>query len=185
MDLLSAILRDLRLESVVLSFADLHAPWGFDKNKVNGAPFHIVTEGRALLEMKGRETVELMAGDLLVLPKGTAHTLVSEPEAERVPFHDLLRANGIDPDSNQQSSTSGTRRIVDRPVGSSGFGRTRESTWGRCRSAGRTPKSRSIVSRRVVIRRLSSTIVPGSVVKCRKRWCRSTRTATPRATRSG
>jgi AraC-like DNA-binding protein len=98
MDLLSAILRDLRLESVVLSFADLHAPWGFDKSKVTGAPFHIVTEGRALLEMKGRDAIELMAGDLLVLPKGTPHTLVSEPDAERIPFYDLLRANGIDPD---------------------------------------------------------------------------------------
>lgn len=98
MDLLSAILRDLRLESVVLSFADLHAPWGFDKSKVNGAPFHIVTEGRALLKMEGKDAVELLAGDLLVLPGGAAHTLVSEPNAERVPFYDLLRSNGIDPD---------------------------------------------------------------------------------------
>ena len=39
-----------------------------------------------------------------------------------------LRANGIDPDSNQQSSTSGTRRIIDIPLGSSGLGRTRSST---------------------------------------------------------
>ena len=37
-------------------------------------------------------------------------------------------ANGIEPDSNQQSSTSSTRRIIDLPVGSSGFGRTSSST---------------------------------------------------------
>ncbi len=46
--------------------------------------------------------------------------------------------------------TSSTRRMVERPVGSSGFGRVRRSTNGRCRSGspfslrGRVPKSRSI-----------------------------------------
>ena len=33
--------------------------------------------------------------------------------------------------------------MVDRPVGSSGLGRVSSSTYGRCRSVGRTPKSRS------------------------------------------
>ena len=35
------------------------------------------------------------------------------------------------------------RRMVDVPVGSSGFGRVSSSMYGRCRSSGRTPKSRS------------------------------------------
>ena len=48
----------------------------------------------------------------------------------------------MEPDSNQQSSTSGTRRIVDCPVGSSGLGRVRSSTAGRCRSVISVPKSR-------------------------------------------
>src|SRR5690606_5237722 len=49
----------------------------------------------------------------------------------------------MEPDSNQQSSTSGTRRIIDLPVGSSGLGRTSWSMPGRCRSVTFTPKSRS------------------------------------------
>src|SRR5215470_5457311 len=53
----------------------------------------------------------------------------------------------MEPDSNQQSSTSLTRRIVDLPVGSSGFGLVSLSMPGLCRSVGRTPKSRSISSR--------------------------------------
>src|SRR5699024_2733520 len=43
-------------------------------------------------------------------------------------------AYGIDPESNQTSKTSSTRRIMDLPVGSSGFGRTSSSIQGRCRS---------------------------------------------------
>ena len=39
--------------------------------------------------------------------------------------------------------STGTRRIVERPVGSSGLGRVSLSIMGRCRSFGRTPKSRS------------------------------------------
>ena len=56
-------------------------------------------------------------------------------------------ANGIETESKQTSSTSGIRRIVLRPVGSSGFGRVSASMCGRCRSVGRTPKSRSSSSR--------------------------------------
>ena len=98
MDLLSAILRDLRLESVVFSFADLHVPWGFAKDKVGGAPFHVVIEGRAFLEMDGSDPVELAAGDLMVVPTGTAHALVCEPGAQSVPFGDFLRANEAESD---------------------------------------------------------------------------------------
>ncbi len=51
MDLLSDVLRDLRLESVVLSTGELRAPWGFDKGTVRGAaPFHVIAEGRGIVE---------------------------------------------------------------------------------------------------------------------------------------
>src|SRR6266700_5645357 len=47
----------------------------------------------------------------------------------------------MEPDSNQQSSTSVTRRMVDLPDGSSGLGRVISSMAGRCRSVISTPKS--------------------------------------------
>src|SRR5205814_9771481 len=43
----------------------------------------------------------------------------------------------------EQSRPSLTRRLVERPLGSSGSGRVSSSTTGRCRSVSRTPKSRS------------------------------------------
>src|SRR6056300_430888 len=49
----------------------------------------------------------------------------------------------MDPESNQTSKTSGIRRIIDTPLGSSGLGRTNSSIAGRCRSSGFTPKSHS------------------------------------------
>ena len=65
----------------------------------------------------------------------------------------IAEAYGMDPESNHTSSTSGTRRITDSPVGSSGLGRVRSSIHGRCRSTspwalrGSRPKSRSSSAR--------------------------------------
>lgn len=94
MDLLSEMLRDLRLESAVLSVAELRAPWGIGKNKVGGAPFHIVVEGRCLLETESGR-IELGPGDLAVLPSGDPHLLLSDGDAPHTPFGQVLEANGI------------------------------------------------------------------------------------------
>ncbi|HKY86124.1 MAG TPA: AraC family transcriptional regulator [Pseudorhodoplanes sp.] len=96
MDLLSEVLRDLRLESAVLSMAEFRAPWGIDKGQVGGAPFHIIVEGRCLFEAFGGAPVELAPGDLIVLPHGDRHSLLSDPGAPLTPFKQVLEINGID-----------------------------------------------------------------------------------------
>ncbi|MBC8036294.1 MAG: AraC family transcriptional regulator [Rhizobiales bacterium] len=96
MDLISDILRDLRLQSAVLSTAEFRAPWGFDKGAVGAAPFHIIVQGHCVLELAGGTPVDLAAGDLVVLPHGSPHALMSEHGVERTPFKDVLAANGID-----------------------------------------------------------------------------------------
>ncbi|WP_158502430.1 AraC family transcriptional regulator [Vitiosangium sp. GDMCC 1.1324] len=96
MDLLSDILRDLRLESTVLSVFELHAPWGLRKDGLaGGAPFHVVIEGRCLLRMEHQKPTELTAGDLVVLPHGDAHTLSSSASAPVTPFKSVLLQNGV------------------------------------------------------------------------------------------
>lgn len=96
MDLLSDVLRDLRLESAVLSMGELRAPWGLDKGTVGGAPFHVVVEGRCLLEVEDGDPIELTPGDLVVLPHGDRHALLSDRHVRRTPFKQVLEANGID-----------------------------------------------------------------------------------------
>jgi len=71
MDLLSDVLRDLRLESAVLSLSELRAPWGLDKGTVGGAPFYIAIEGHCVIEVDDGVPTEVAAGDLVVLPHGT------------------------------------------------------------------------------------------------------------------
>ena len=95
MDLLSDVLTDLQQESVVFCHAELTAPWGFAKARLDGAPFHAVITGQAWMKMPNEpEPRRLGAGDLIVLPQGDAHNLLSEPHEKAVSFTELLAARG-------------------------------------------------------------------------------------------
>lgn len=53
------------------------APWSVDHvvQSHGTAPYHLVVEGGAWLEMEGQAPLRLRSGDMLVLPRGHAHTL--------------------------------------------------------------------------------------------------------------
>lgn len=93
-DILSEVLRDLRLESAVFCVLELREPWAILKDPLEAAPFHVVIEGRCVLERDGCEPVELVAGDLVILPHGEGHVLASGPGIERTPFAQILKENG-------------------------------------------------------------------------------------------
>lgn len=95
MDLLSDVLRDLRLASAVLSVAELSAPWGIEKSVIAGAPFYIILEGRCLLEADDHASIELAQGDLVIWPHGHRHALVSSRGAKRTSSQRVLEANGV------------------------------------------------------------------------------------------
>lgn len=96
MDLLSDVLRDLRLASAILSVAELRAPWGIEKSAIAGAPFYIILEGRCLLEADDHPSIELAQGDLIVWPHGDRHALVSSRGARRASSRQVLEANGVE-----------------------------------------------------------------------------------------
>jgi AraC-like DNA-binding protein len=77
MDLLSAVLRELRLDSASYRVLELHDPWRlrFDGG-LRGV--HVIAEGRCLLGLEGEPERELGAGDLVVLPRADSHLLRSD-----------------------------------------------------------------------------------------------------------
>jgi AraC-like DNA-binding protein len=76
MDVLSEVLAEVRLESTLYARFAVTAPWAVAYPEGETAGFHVVTQGGCVLEMAG-ERIELDAGDFVVLPHGTAHTLRS------------------------------------------------------------------------------------------------------------
>jgi AraC-like DNA-binding protein len=92
MDALSDALRVLRMSGAVFLHAEFTAPWcvvshgGRPPTAAPATPdapntvfFHILTEGRCKARLQaGGETVELAAGDLIMLPRDDSHLLGSD-----------------------------------------------------------------------------------------------------------
>jgi AraC-like DNA-binding protein len=96
MDLLSAVLRELRLASAAYFVMELDAPWRirFDGG-LRGV--HIVDAGRCVLGVDGAAPRPLGAGDLVLLPRADSHELWSEDGARARPQSSFaLAARAVD-----------------------------------------------------------------------------------------
>ena len=89
-DVLSDLLRLVRLTGAVLFRGDLSAPWAFETMSsaqvarilLPGAKrlmmFHLVAQGRCWIALPNGQLDELASGDIVVLPYGDAHTMASD-----------------------------------------------------------------------------------------------------------
>jgi AraC-like DNA-binding protein len=86
---LGEVLNLLRLSETTYYHAALAAPWAFQMPEI--PQFHFVSSGRCCLKVDGEETVQLDAGDLLVVPHGKRHRLASDPSARLVDLASVPR----------------------------------------------------------------------------------------------
>jgi AraC-like DNA-binding protein len=87
MDALSAALNSVRMTGAIFFNAICTAPWGFAVPPLKLvahalAPgterlvsYHLVTEGKAVVGFDDGEEVSVMAGDIVIIPHGEAHTI--------------------------------------------------------------------------------------------------------------
>ena len=79
MDALADVLEVARVSGSVLAHIHAHEPWGLDLLLENGAACHAVTAGSIWLEVDGEPPQRLMPGDVVLLPTGLRHLLLSAP----------------------------------------------------------------------------------------------------------
>ncbi|MBA0168757.1 AraC family transcriptional regulator [Pectobacterium sp. CFBP8739] len=85
-DLISELLRGMRLSGVTYRRIETHAPFGVSFHYVPGkAQFHFVSQGTALLRMESGATFVLKNGDALFIPNGNSHALLSDEKADVTP----------------------------------------------------------------------------------------------------
>ncbi len=95
MDVLSDILRSLKLRGTVYFRADFQAPWGMEVPSTGFANFHIVAAGACWLrEASSREPVRMKRGDVVLFPRGAPHALLSAPDAETAAAASVLEKAG-------------------------------------------------------------------------------------------
>jgi AraC-like DNA-binding protein len=92
MDPLADVLELSRVRGALMASVRARAPWGLELPRSGGASFHAVTAGTAWLRVSGHEPVQLMPGDLLLLPSGVTHRLSSEPDGACRPFDRAAKA---------------------------------------------------------------------------------------------
>jgi AraC-like DNA-binding protein len=89
-DSLSEALRAARVHSTVFCLSDLRAPWGFHVESSPVAKFHLVLEGACELTLDGGEHAALEAGDLVLLPQGSGHTVRDGSDSSVCDLEELL-----------------------------------------------------------------------------------------------
>jgi len=82
-DGLSQLLLRLTVSSTVYCLSHMSSPWGFKVAARARPAFHLLTAGSALLEVEGEpRPIRLTAGDLVIIPRGEAHTVKDSPKSE-------------------------------------------------------------------------------------------------------
>ena len=102
MDVLSDILRVIRLSGAVFFTAEFSSPWGIvSPPSQTLAPFvmpsaecfsifHVITEGSCWVKVKGEPAIQMKAGDVLVVPQGDEHVMASDMAVEPTPMKKLI-----------------------------------------------------------------------------------------------
>lgn len=108
MDVLSDVLRVVRLSGGVFFTADFSAPWALDSPNPEllsavvqtGAecmiPLHILIEGECLVESEANPPVKMSAGDAIMFPHGDPHTLRSHRSAKPAPIRAVFSRGSRD-----------------------------------------------------------------------------------------
>ena len=97
MDPLADVLDLGRVHGALLASVRAGAPWGLDLPESTGAALHAVTAGTAWLRVDGQPALQLMPGDLLLLPSGIAYRLSSAPDARCRPFDRAMKEELMTP----------------------------------------------------------------------------------------
>ena len=90
-DILSDILRLVKLKSCVYFLSEFRSPWGMHMDAGPFAQFHLLARGRICLTMAGTSR-QLNSGDVVILPRGAAHALSDQADRETVPGLEVLHS---------------------------------------------------------------------------------------------
>src|ERR1700738_2543234 len=86
-------LRAIRAEGIVLARTRVAGSWGFEVEARDAAFFHFVTEGQAYVCRSGDETIELLPGDFVLLPRGTGHEVSHSVRGKTVSLQQFLASH--------------------------------------------------------------------------------------------
>ena len=91
-DALTEWMHVLRAHGVIVARNRLPARWGVAMAARPATAFHYLPRGRAFLRVEEQPWIELCEGDLVLVTRGDAHTLVGELDCEPIPLAQIVVA---------------------------------------------------------------------------------------------
>ena len=83
MEILSDILRSIRLEGTIFFRSEMHSPWGIEKPDGEYPVFHIALNGVCFLKSsRMRQPLRMGNNDIVLLPYGDAHWVADSPHSK-------------------------------------------------------------------------------------------------------
>jgi hypothetical protein len=95
-DAISDAARAVSVQSSLFCSSELRSPWGFAVDGSRVAKFHLVLDGECWLTVGDREPLRLVAGDLVLLPRGCAHSVGAGTEPPNLTLDQLLARAPLD-----------------------------------------------------------------------------------------
>jgi AraC-like DNA-binding protein len=89
-DIVADIVATIRRGSAIHCLAQFHAPWGIELEEGAVAGVTVITSGACWLIPEGREPVQLVQGDVVLLPSGVAHVCADQPGRAARPLKELI-----------------------------------------------------------------------------------------------
>ena len=102
MDVLSDVLRVVRLAGAVFFVAEFSSPWAIESPPSRSLAslimpsaecftiFHVLAEGSCWVKVKGEPPMRMVAGDVVVVPQGDAHLMGSDLDQKPTPMRVLV-----------------------------------------------------------------------------------------------
>ncbi|MFZ3551223.1 cupin domain-containing protein [Streptomyces sp. 4.24] len=90
MDVLADVLASTGFTGALL--AQLHSngsQWGCDLDQGSVAGFHLIADGACWLQTANMAPIQLVSGDVVLLPRGTPHQLLGSPGTETRPYSEI------------------------------------------------------------------------------------------------
>ncbi|MER6998571.1 AraC family transcriptional regulator [Streptomyces sp. NPDC000410] len=114
MDVLADVLATTGFKGVLLAqLRSRGSGWGCGLDQSGTAGFHLIAEGTCWLRTAGQPPLQLVPGDVVLLPRGEPHQLTGDPDAPAVPYAELEAAHPADRDGIVDLGGDGpTVRIV-------------------------------------------------------------------------
>jgi AraC-like DNA-binding protein len=108
MDALADVLDVSGIAGTVLAHVRAHEPWGLDLSP-DGAAFHAVIAGSCWLQLANQAPLRLMPGDVVLLPTGMRHQLMSAPGVPARVYDKAMKEELLTPEGDLLIEGSGTK----------------------------------------------------------------------------